>query len=325
LCRQTCCVARVRQTEILRIKNVAIAAHRNGHFDGIFQLPYITRQGWRKRGTVPRARAASRGCLRHGRPYGQSGSPALECRWSVAERRHAQGNHVQAVEKIRPESALFHALLQIDIGAAITRTSILIFSELPSRCTSLSCRTRSNLACNSSGISPISSEKWCPDCLLEPSDAQVRRTGESALVSEQFRFEKILRQCAAIDRHHGCLDRGLPCGWRGGHFLPVPVSPLISTVQRRGPTSPTISATLSMARLSPIRKARHGSAECDAVWPLRSCICLWLCGLDGLPQPADGIARIETICGAGVDQPGGRESGYIAAAEYHREVDLTEG
>ena len=46
--------------------------------------------------------------------------------------------------------------------------------------------------------------------------------------------------------------------------LPVPVSPLIRTVQRFGPTRRTVSATVSMARLSPISEARQASAGSTA-------------------------------------------------------------
>ena len=74
----------------------------------------------------------------------------------------------------------------------------------------------------------------------------VRGARKGALhMPKQFRSKKVIGQCAAIHRHHGQgRSRARHVQRPGRHFLPVPVSPVISTVQRRGPIGGWYSAPL---------------------------------------------------------------------------------
>ena len=141
--------------------------------------------------------------------------------------------------------------------ATITRASTRMVSELPSRWNSRSCSTRSSLACRPNGRSPISSRKMVPRWasskrpmrwltapvnapLTCPNSSASSRASGSALQLTATN-EKRLRPLAA---------------WmeRAANSLPVPVSPLMRTVARRGATRRICSAICRMGRLSPIKR-----------------------------------------------------------------------
>ena len=93
--------------------------------------------------------------------------------------------------------------------AAIRRTSTLIVRGAPSRSNSPVSRTRSSLACTSSGSSPISSRKSVPPSATSKRPRFADGPGEGALlVAEQLALDERRRHGRAVDGDERPLARG---------------------------------------------------------------------------------------------------------------------
>ena len=80
----------------------------------------------------------------------------------------------------------------------------------PMRSMMRSCRKRSSLTCNGSGMSPTSSRnKRAAIGQFDLALGGFDRSGEGALfMTEQFGFEQIFRDRTAVDRNEGFRRRG---------------------------------------------------------------------------------------------------------------------
>ena len=105
------------------------------------------------------SRAGSAPVRRRRRKWSASGRDIAR---PVAERAQIDARDIQPIEQVLAEAAEPHGLFQIDVlVAAITRTSMAMGSRAPTRTTSRSCNTRSNLTCRARARSPIRRERSC--------------------------------------------------------------------------------------------------------------------------------------------------------------------
>ncbi len=130
--------------------------------------------------------------------------------------------------------------------AATTRTSMGTLLREPSRTTSRSCSTRSSLTWIDSGRSPISSRNSVPPLAAsnQPDLA------ENAPVKAPFSWPKsslstrLSEKAPQFTATKGRLLRRLrSCTWRAISSLPVPVSPMMSTLASLGATMRTRSSS----------------------------------------------------------------------------------
>ena len=121
---------------------------------------------------------------------------------ALAQRRHRNRKHVQAVEQVLAEASGLHVGDQVAVGGGDDAHVDLDGLRPPTGSTSPSCSARSSLTCAASGNSPTSSRNSVPPsastnlpvCLLGGA-------GEGALlVAEQDRLDQVLGHGAAIDR-----------------------------------------------------------------------------------------------------------------------------
>ena len=119
-----------------------------------------------------------------------------------------------------------------------------------------SCKTRSSLTCNSSGKSPISSRK------IEPLCASSKRPTRSvtAPVNAPLRWPKSSLSIKSLGMAAQLIGTKLAFArcdksWseRATISLPVPLSPVISTVELDAATTGSRSRMARMASLSPIK------------------------------------------------------------------------
>ena len=123
--------------------------------------------------------------------------------------------------------------------AAISRTFILIVRVPPTRSTSWCCRARKSFACSAGASSPISSRKIVPPSATSnlpffsanaPVNAPFSWPNSSLSSSDSV-------SAAQLTATNGREARGLFwCTARAASSLPVPVSPVMSTVESRGAT-----------------------------------------------------------------------------------------
>src|SRR5690606_35811309 len=81
---------------------------------------------------------------------------------ALAQRRPAEGEHIQAIKKIFPEVAVGRFLAQIFVGCRDHTDVQLDFLVGTQPFDSRSCSTRSSLACRGRDISEISSSRRVP-------------------------------------------------------------------------------------------------------------------------------------------------------------------
>jgi hypothetical protein len=164
--------------------------------------------------------------------------------------------------------------------AAITRTFTVTFSELPTRATCRVSSTRNRRTCRSSGISVISSRNSVPPCARSKYPAcwrvapvKLPRSWPNSSLS--IRLGDTAPQLSA--RYGPFARADSACSWLAMSSLPVPLSPMISTVTSAGPTRAIVRASLCICGDSPIsddvapafaagaRKARERAIELAAV------------------------------------------------------------
>ena len=130
----------------------------------------------------------------------------------------------------------------------MTRTSALSVRVPPTRWNSRSSSTRRNLACTSGLISrDLVEEQRAARGLLDAADLGRDRAGERALlVAEQLGLEELLGQRRAVDRDERLSARAASPGGsrRETTSLPVPDSPVMSTVVSDGRHAPDLEQRL---------------------------------------------------------------------------------
>ena len=138
--------------------------------------------------------------------------------------------------------------------AAITRTSTFRVPSAPTRSYSPSCSTRSSFGCSSTGRSPISSRKIVPPSAISKRPRRSRTAPVKApRACPKNSLSKISRGMALqLTFTNGRLDRRLRL-WTScaSSSLPVPDSPVMSTVASVRATSSTCCMTCRSARLPP--------------------------------------------------------------------------
>ena len=169
--------------ELAHVAGPVVAARSDAHHLGGNRVDRLAAARARRRST--RCRTSS----------GMSLAP-------LAQRRHRDRKHVEAVVEIAAEPALRAPPRR---GRGWSRRSPARRRRpsrgLPSRSTCPSCRTRSSFGCSSSGSSPISSRKIVPRCASSKRPIWVRmRAGErAALAAEQLALDQRRRQRGAVD------------------------------------------------------------------------------------------------------------------------------
>src|SRR6266481_3531298 len=133
-----------------------LVSERDRAFNTVLQFAYIPRPVVLQQtlhgcvgdlNTPPRSTAIQKPMAEHG-----------DVGTTLAQRGHVDSHYIEPEVKILAKCSVARSRLV----AAITRTSTFVRRLLPTGRTSFSCSTRSSLACNSSGNSPISSRKIVP-------------------------------------------------------------------------------------------------------------------------------------------------------------------
>ena len=143
--------------------------------------------------------------------------------------------------------------------AAITRTSTWRVSSPPMRSKLRSCRKRRSLTCKAGGMAEISSRNRVPPaaCCSRPS----RRPGVPAKAPLSWPKSSLSSRgsakAAQWSLRNGSLARGL-CSWMAVAIssLPVPGSPVISTLALEAATCGSSFSTFCMAGELPTRLAK---------------------------------------------------------------------
>ena len=155
---------------------------------------------------------------------------------AFAQRRQAQADDVEAMEQVLAEQPLPHALVQVlvrrrdDAHARLQRRMaadpVVLAVRQHAQQPHLQVERH---------VADLVEEQRAAFGLLETSAALRLRAGErAALVAEQLRFEQVLRDRRGVDRDERPAARGLClCSARATSSLPVPDSPVISTVALR--------------------------------------------------------------------------------------------
>ena len=149
-------------------------------------------------GDTPASRAM-RVEQRRRRCAGRSSTP-------LAQRRHADLDHVEAVVQVLPEAAGLHLGAEVLVrGADDAHVDRRPRCVAPTGRTERSWIARSSLVCIASGRSPISSRNSVPPLRrLEEAVAVLGGAGEGALaVAEELGLEQLLGDRAAVDRDEG--------------------------------------------------------------------------------------------------------------------------
>ena len=151
----------------------------------------------------------------------------------------------------------------------MTRTSTLTVCESPTRSNSRACSTRSSFACSAALIVPTSSRNSVPrlrllDAALPVGDGARER---AAHVAEQLGLEQRLGNRAAVDRDEALTAPRAArreCA-RAASSLPVPVSPVISTVLDVAATVRSSSNSCSIDR-----RPADDAVDAEAILQLRA-------------------------------------------------------
>ena len=126
----------------------------------------------------------------------------------------------------------------------------------PTGLTSPSCSARRSLGCSSSGSSPISSRNSVPPSAAtnRPRFGGVGAGERAAHVAEQLALEQRADERAAVDRDERRRLARRPAKWsaRATSSLPVPLSPVISTVASDCATLSIVARSCCIAGDSPI-------------------------------------------------------------------------
>ena len=177
-------------------------------------------------------------------------------RGPLAQRRHLDRHHVQPVVQIFAKMALAHPLFQVDVRSrddahvhfhGFRAAQALEFALLQDA-QEFGLQFERQFA-------DLIQEQRAVVGLLKTPIALLHGAREGAFdMAEQLGFSRFSGSALQLTATMGCAARGLAiCMARAAISLPVPVSPVISTVQRRGPTRRMMRSISSMARLSPTR------------------------------------------------------------------------
>ena len=138
--------------------------------------------------------------------------------------------------------------------AATTRTSTGKARSAPTGTTCLSCRTRKSLAWADSGMSPISSRNNVPSCAaaIRPSRATTAPVNAPRVWPNSSASINDSGMAAQLSGTNGPCRRAEP-SWtaRAMSSLPVPVSPVMSTVDVVSPMLRMVSITETSRASSP--------------------------------------------------------------------------
>ena len=174
------------------------------------------------------------------------------------------GDHVEAVEQVGAEAPAATSRSRSRFVAATTRTSI---------CVGVSCRRRDTNSPSWSSAQQLGLHRPAPSrrsrrgrgCRRRPARSGPARAVRAPVnaprcVAEQLALEQVRRDGGAVDRDERLVARAPSrrAATRATSSLPVPVSPVMSTVQR-------VSATLASIDSA---GSRAGSAPsiCGACW-----------------------------------------------------------
>ena len=133
----------------------------------------------------------------------------------VAQRRHADVEHVEPVVEVEAEGAALDLVGEILVGRGDDAARSTVRSRVPPRRRKvISSSTLSSLACVPAGISPISSRKSVPPSASSKRPRFVRLgVGEgAALVAEQLALEQALGHRRAVDLDERPVARARACG-----------------------------------------------------------------------------------------------------------------
>ncbi len=181
--------------------------------------------------------------------------------------RQAQADHVQTIVEILSQCALLHARIEVVVrrgnDAHIHRNR---FGRTDRTHDPLLQRPQQFRLQGQRHVADLVEEQGAADRRLKQSLVGADRTGERTLgVAEQFRLEQVLGHRRAVDRLervHGHADWHRGCAL-ASNSLPVPESPVISTLASEAATSWAWRSTSSMAWLQVMMLARHAS---DWLW-----------------------------------------------------------
>ena len=179
-----------------------------------------------------------------------------DVRRARAQRRHLDGDDVEPVVEVLAELAVARpSARRSRLVAAMTRTSTWIVSLPPTRSNSRSCRKRSSLTWTAGEISPISSRNSVPPsaCWKRPSrrpTAPVKAPRSWPNSSLSSSDSASAAQCSLTN---GPLARGLR-SWMAAAIssLPVPDSPVMSTLARDAAIWATVLKTSCIGRRVPM-------------------------------------------------------------------------
>ena len=172
----------------------------------------------------------------------------------LAQRRQLHRDDVQAVEQILAERALGDHLREIgvrrgddaDVDLDRLRVADALELALLQHAQQLGLQRRAHRP-------DLVEEERALVRLLEPALARADRAGERAAhVTEQLRLEQRLRNRAAVDRDEAVARAAALLWWiaRAASSLPVPVSPVISTVLD---VAATVSSRWNRSRITRLR------------------------------------------------------------------------
>ena len=175
-----------------------------------------------------------------------------------AQRRQMDGDHMETVVQVLAKAALADPLREVGIsgGHHAHVHPYVLGTAQPLELALLQDAQQLGLQLQRH-ISDFVQKQGAAVGLLKASDTLVEGAGESPPhMSKQLGFQQILGERAAANRYHGPAM----CTARAAISLPVPVSPVISTVERRLPTSRTIRTTSWNGWVEPTRIRRQGSS-----------------------------------------------------------------
>ena len=142
------------------------------------------------------------------------------------------------------------------------RTSTGMSRVSPTRRTFSSCSTRSSFTCTALLVSPISSRKSVPPSAASKSPflSLTAPVNEPLTCPNSSLSSSVSVRAPQLIDTSGRARRGL-CAWiaRATSSLPVPLSPVMSTVLLRPATRPMTLKISTSAGLSPIRKSVRAS------------------------------------------------------------------
>ena len=175
---------------------------------------------------------------------------------ALAQRRHDEVNDVDAVEQVLAELPLRDQSRRLRFVAAMTRTLVALRDPLGADLLDFA-------GLEEPEQQPLHPQRHLAD-LVEEDRAVVGHlelaglvaigAGEAALhVAEQLGLEQRLGNAGAVDRHEGCLARGLAALMaRATTSLPTPLSPVMRTLASERATRSTSAFSSEIDGLVPI-------------------------------------------------------------------------